>query len=78
MISCISKQVLPLLSQIGIQTQVFIPQGSILDDLLGGEMNSPDKAGLLKKQGNSRLRDWKSRYCAVKGEITSILVHFRV
>ncbi|XP_063684523.1 arf-GAP with Rho-GAP domain, ANK repeat and PH domain-containing protein 1-like isoform X6 [Bolinopsis microptera] len=41
-------------------------KGSILDDLLGGEMNSPDKAGLLKKQGNSRLRDWKSRYCAVK------------
>ncbi|XP_063684519.1 arf-GAP with Rho-GAP domain, ANK repeat and PH domain-containing protein 1-like isoform X2 [Bolinopsis microptera] len=41
-------------------------RGSILDDLLGGEMNSPDKAGLLKKQGNSRLRDWKSRYCAVK------------
>ena len=38
-------------------------------------MSSPDKAGHLKKQGNSRLRDWKTRYCAVKGTAHSASVH---
>ena len=44
-------------------------QPSIFDDIIGGNMNNPDKCGVLKKQGNSRIKDWKERYCAVKGEV---------
>eukprot|EP00116_Pleurobrachia_bachei_P000137 sb/3460399/ len=56
-----------LIYLIGFWTNIpFLFQPSIVDDLPGGEMHNPNKEGSLRKQGNSRIRDWKTRYCAVK------------